>query len=396
MAKTKRLLIAGGGYAEIPLIRAAKRLGFYVVTSGNRPDELGHRESDEYRPGDFSDPEAMLRIAKDVGIDAICSCANDFSAISAAYVAERLGLPGHDSFATAKLLHHKDLFRAFAASHGLASLKAFGFSDEAAARRGIEGLTFPLIVKPVDLTGGKGISRIDAPSEAAAALEKAFAISRIKRVVVEEFVAGSRHGFSSIIRNGAVAFHFVDNESYYLNPYMVSAASAPSSVPAAAVRALIGKVENIASLLSLKDGIVHVQFILRDGEPVVIELCRRPPGDLYVKLVEHATGADYSAWIVRSMAGEGCSDVAQKDVEGFVTRHCVMADRPGVLRGVEIDPRVEGRIIDRLFWWKPGDRVENHLTAKFGIVFIRFDSAEEMRGQTNRLQELIKARVDPA
>ena len=62
--KQPRLLIAGGGYADIPLIRAAKRLGFFVITSGNRPDELGHRHSDLYEPGDFSDGEAMLVIAR--------------------------------------------------------------------------------------------------------------------------------------------------------------------------------------------------------------------------------------------------------------------------------------------------------------------------------------------
>ena len=88
MSNKKKILIAGGGYADIPLIKSAQKLGFYVITSGNNPDDLGHKESDETCLADFSYPEAMLSIAKGLGVDAICSCANDFSAISSAYVAE--------------------------------------------------------------------------------------------------------------------------------------------------------------------------------------------------------------------------------------------------------------------------------------------------------------------
>lgn len=110
----KKLLIAGGGYADIPLIFSAKKLGYHVITTGNRPDELGHLYSDEYHQADFSDIKTMLTLSKQLKISAICACCNDFSALSSAYVAENLGLPGHDSYNTAKIIHHKDLYRQFA------------------------------------------------------------------------------------------------------------------------------------------------------------------------------------------------------------------------------------------------------------------------------------------
>ena len=103
------MLIAGGGYADIPLILSAKKLGYYVITTGNRPEELGHFYSDEYHHTDYSDLKAMLTLSKQLKINAICACCNDFSALSSAYVAENLGLPGHDSYETTKIIHHKDL-----------------------------------------------------------------------------------------------------------------------------------------------------------------------------------------------------------------------------------------------------------------------------------------------
>jgi len=152
--------------------------------------------------------------------------------------------------------------------------------------------------------------------------------------------------------------------------------------------------EKIASLLSLKTGIFHIQYILRGEEPVIIEICRRAPGDLYIKLVEHATGVDYSSWIVKSAAGLECSGLTQVRPKGFFTRHCVMGSRTGRLKDIVFDPLLDNKIIDKLMWWKKGDQVTDFLTAKFGIVFVKFNSQEEMMKTTERLQELIFAQID--
>ena len=109
----KKLLVLNGSHSDIPLIKAGKELGYYVITSGNNPALIGHNYSDEYVYGDFSDPEGMLQIFKDKGIDAVCSCANDFGAITAAYLSDNLNLPGHDSYEDTLTLHHKDKFKTF-------------------------------------------------------------------------------------------------------------------------------------------------------------------------------------------------------------------------------------------------------------------------------------------
>ncbi len=393
MTRQKRLLIAGGGYADIPMIEAAQKLGFHVISSGNRSEDLGHRISDEYCPADFSDPEAILAVAQRKKIDAICPCANDFSAISSAYVAEKLVLPGHDSFETCRLIHHKDAYREFARSNAIPTPKAKGYSDMESALRAINEFTLPVIVKPVDLTGGKGISKVTNLSDAKNALLKAFSISKAQRVIIEEFITGSHHGFSALIRDGKVVFHFADNEHYYLNPYLVAGASTPARIPDSAVADLITQIETISALLSLKPGIFHVQYILHDQKPVIIEICRRPPGDLYVKLVQYSTQLDYPAWIVKSFAGYDCSEINQVDVKGFFLRHCVMADKAGVLTDIEFSPEIRRNVFDKYMWWKPGDIVGDYLVEKFGIVFMRFHSEDEMHDKTKRMQELIKARI---
>jgi len=393
MNPDKKLLIAGGGYADIPLIRAAQKLGYYVITTGNRPQDLGHLHSDEYRPADFSDKNAMLDLATTLKVDAICPCCNDFSAISSAYVAEKLHLPGHDAYATSVLIHHKDKYRKFALENNIPTPQALGFCDLNSALGSEPEFRLPVIVKPVDLTGGKGIRKVHNHEEFTQAVRDAFAISRSQRIVIEEFVEGTRHGFSAFIRDGKVVFHFADDEYYYKNPYLVSAASSPSSAPVEAIEELIIQSEKIVSLLVLKTGIFHVQFILRDGQPIIIEICRRPPGDLYIKLVEFATGVDYPDWIIRGFCGETCHELSQHDVEGYFLRHCVMAAKPGVIRNIDFDPGIESKIIDRTMFLEPGEDVDDSLVTKLGIVFLEFESHDELVNQSRQMQELIRVDI---
>ena len=98
----KKLLILNGSFCEEPLIKTAKQMGFYVVTTGNMPELCGHKFSDKYINADYSNKEAILQIVKTEKIDHIVSCANDFGALTAAYVAEKMGWEGHDTFANAK------------------------------------------------------------------------------------------------------------------------------------------------------------------------------------------------------------------------------------------------------------------------------------------------------
>lgn len=386
----KKILIAGGGYADIPLIKAAKSLGFYVITSGNRPEELGHTFSDEYHAEDFSDKEAMLALANRLKVGAICPCCNDFSALTCAYVAENLQLPGYDSYKSSLVLHHKDLYRKFAIENSIPSPKAVGTENEQEAIKALDTFLFPIIIKPVDLTGGKGIQRVDSRTQAIIALKDAFYRSKAKRVVLEEFLSGSHHGFTAILRSKKIAFYFADNEIYYLNKYMVSGANTPTLAPNSTINELIFQTEKIATLLQLKDGIFHVQFILRDNKPVIVEICRRPPGDLYVNLVKYATGVDYPKWIVKTFAGLGCEELNHSSVKGYYLRHCVMSDRAGTVTDVVFSPQIQHKIIDSMMWWKKGDQIEDIMTQKLGIVFLRFDSKEQMLELSSKMQSLIK------
>ncbi len=392
-------------------------MGLYVITTGNAREGLGHPYADKNVFADFSDKEKMLELARRENVQAVCSGCNDFALLSTVYVCEKLGLPGHDSYATSLKLHHKDKYRALATRLDIPTPRAItvtttdadnNFADFEAAVAGgntaFNGttLTFPLIIKPVDLTGGKGIHRVATIEEARIAYKDAASRTRQDLIVVEEFVQGTNHGFSAFLVKGKVAFAFADNEQYYINKYMVSGANSPSTTSVAGIAKLRDYSERIAKDLHLVNGILHIQYIEKaDGTPIIIEICRRPPGDLYIKFVKYATGVDYPKFIIMAETGMDISSIADVPSNGFWLRHCLMADRQagengckGIVQSVLFAPEIKQNIVEKFLWYKPGEIVADKLIYKAGIVFFKFETLEEMQDKTARMTELAKVIVE--
>lgn len=394
MITKKKLLILNGSHSEIPLIKSAKSLGFYVITTGNNPKLIGHQYSDERCFADFSDPGAVLEIAKKSNIDAVCSCSNDFGIISASYISEKMNLSGHDSYEAAKILHQKDLFKKFSIENDIPTPYAESFDDPEKAFSSVKWRTLPLIVKPIDMSGGKGVSLVRSNQELLKAIKLSFSLSHSKRIVIEDFIEGTQHSFSTFILKGRVVFYFSDNEYSYPNPYLVSTSAAPSVNVKEVAADLVQTIEKIAKVLSLKDGIFHIQYLYSNKKAYILEITRRCSGDLYPYPVDYSTGLDWARWIVKAEAGMDCSDFPEVSQKGYCGRHCIMGSSNGIINKIVIDKQIEGNIYDKLIWSGKGDRINNYLADRTGIVLLKYDSMDEMLDKTERINQLIYLDVE--
>ena len=267
------------------------------------------------------------------------------------------------------------------------------------------GKAYKLIVKPDNSASSRGITILEknaGEEELKKAFDKAKEEASDDIVVVEEFVQGTNHGFSAMLVKGKVVFAFADNEQYYINKYLVSGANTPSTTQKASLAKLREYSERIAHELHLVDGILHIQYIEKaDGTPFIIEICRRPPGALYIKFVKYATGIDYPKFIVKAETGEDISSIADVPTQGFWLRHCVMSDREadengcsGIVRDVSFAPEIQKNIVEKFLWFKPGETITDKLLYKAGIVFFKFDTLEEMTDKTARMTDLVKIVID--
>lgn len=384
----KKLLITGGSHSEYPVIKAAQKMGWYVVSTGNDEGAKGHLTADKYVKGDFSDKEWVLKLAKEEHVDAIVSGANDFAYLSTAYACEQLGFPGHDSYETSRTIHIKNKFREMTESIGIKTPKARKCQNVDEVRKAVKEIGFPLLVKPVDLTGGKGVKTCIELNETVEAFHEAMKVTRENYIILEQFITGSSHGITSLIKNHKVVWYIIDNEQYGINKYLVLGACSPSDIPQHAEFTLINNIEKIAENCSLVDGLFHTQFILdKEKYPVMIDPCRRIPGDLYILLAKYTTGVDYPAEIVKSECGEPLQDYYIKE-HNYIARECIMTSRKGVIKEVHIEDELEPLIIYKYMGENKGIRIDQPMKHKAGILIMKFESYEHMMNILSRFSEL--------
>ncbi len=389
----KRVLVLGGGHSELPLIRAARRLGLTVFTSGNRPDHPGHALADRYIAGDFSNAEQMTDIARQAACDFVVSAANDYAYLSACKVAETLGLPGFDPLDTAEALHHKHRFKPLASDIGLPVTRFVTLAPGKCEIPSEAALRYPLVIKPVDLTGGKGISVVDTPAGLQNAIAEARKLSKQGVLVVEEYFEGSLHSYSTIIEDGKVVFDYADNEYCHPTPYLVSTSTSIASVPLQVLSDLRFQTEKLARHLKLVNGVLHCQFLYGRGEYIILEYTRRCSGDLYSEVVEAVTGIRHAEQFIRCSAGLALDLAPAHPIGDFVARHCVFPDRAGYFDGVEIAPEIAPCVMSVTEALPRNHAFDAGWKEKAAVVTLRFRQLTDMLHARPALNDLLRCRV---
>ena len=363
-----RLLVVGASHAEIPLIRAGQGLGHWVSTVGSDAEALGAKASDSHFKVDFSDADAVLRVFDEGKFHGVVSGCNDFAAFTAARVSEARGLANCDSNVATRLIHHKDAFRKVASELKLNSPEHFVVSNVKEAKKISQQIKFPVIVKPTDLTGGKGVNLVQDPSALGTAVEAALSRSRIKNVVVESFVAGSLRSALFIVIGGKTHLVVSADEFMYLNPFLVASAVSNIGEAPETQLGLAEQIGLVVSALALTDGLMHVQYIWSGSDFTILEICRRPPGDLYLFLAEFASGYNISEKIVLLALGESIAPPTPNLKVKPVFRLCLMPPKSGQILEWKLHPKLDSQVSFREDLRTQHTVIENHLVEKLSIV----------------------------
>jgi len=387
----KKALLLCSSHNDLGLVRALRKLGYYIIVTGNRADLPGQKWCDEFILADYSDKEKILEIAQKNSIDAIIQCCNDFGVYTAAYVAEKLGLPGYDSYETTLTLHNKDLFKEFAKKHDITSPVSTPFSSEKDALEHLDSCAYPIIVKPTDCSAGNGIHRADNKAEGIKYVQEAFLKSRAKRIVIEPYVSGTQHGFCTFLRNQKVCAICSNNEYSFLNPYRVEIDTYPADNFEIVQNKLVEQIEKIARILNLKDGIFHLQYIYDGKEAQIIEVMRRILGNMYHVPGNALTGIDWEYWETRARCGLDLSAFPSVvSQEGCFAYKTILAPKNGKIKSIEIPSRYN-KHLDSVFMLKQsGDLIENNMSEPVGFMFFCFPDQLTMK------KELIESYVNDA
>lgn len=384
----KKLLLLGGSAQQVVAIETAKRFGYFTVLCDYLPDNPGKDHADRFYQVSTTDPEAVLEVGKAEKVDGVLAYASDPAAPTAAYVAEKLGLPGNP-YRSVEILCNKDLFRDFLSKNGFHTPKAKGYSStEEALSDLINGYyTYPVLAKPTDSSGSKGVGRINSPDEAKDKLEAAMERSRGGRILIEEYVEAYGYqiagdGFS---HDGRLVFRCFGNDHFDKgtgNPFVPVSASFPSILPEQTLTNLHNEIQRLLTLLHMKDCCYN--FDARadaEGNPYLMEVAPRSGGNYIPDVIRHATGVNLVECAVLSAMGEKVPELAIGKTNGCWAYYALHSSKDGILKEIAIDEEFRRlHIAEDHITAKSGDRVYDFVGANvsLGCLILNFDSVEQM------------------
>lgn len=382
----KKLLLLGGLRYLLPVIESAHKLGYYVITCDYIPDNIAHKYSDEYHNVSIIDKEVVLALARKLQIDGIMSFAVDPGVVTVAYVQEQMGLPGNP-YESVCILQNKDRFRNFLSQHGFMVPKAKGFSSIEEALDEAYWYPWPVIVKPTDAAGSKGVTRVDKLEDLRSALKYAFEHSISKRVIVEEFIekVGCSSDTDSFSVDGKLKFvsfsaqRFDENAA---NPYTPSAYSWPSTFTIGQETELKAEIQRLLTLLGMRTSIYNIEArIGTNGKAYIMEVSPRGGGNRLSEMLRFSTGVDLITNAVRAVVGDEVVDMEQKPYNGHWAEIILHADKAGHFVELDINKDFyKTHVFQMDLWVKEGDKVSsfNGANDAIGTLVLKFDSEEEL------------------
>lgn len=397
----KRLLMLGGAMQQIPAIQKAKELGNYVITCDYLPNNPGHKYADAYYNVSTTDREAVLALARQHCIDGIVAYASDPAAPTAAYVSEQMGIPT-SPLRSVEVLTQKDLFRNFLKNHGFNTPRFQGFNTYEEALQDIMEFSFPVMVKPVDSSGSKGVTKIYSADALLTAVEEALSYSRVKRFIIEEFIVKqgyqvSGDGFSV---EGKLLFTSYGNELYDgngLREYVALGEFWPSLFSQETLDTIDNELQRLITALGMRTTAYNIEVIVDvSGKVYILELGPRNGGSYIPQLIKYATGVDLVEYTIRAAMGEDCSDLRRTNTVGFWSNYMLLSKESGRYQSIWMDEAFRiNNLLEVHCTYNAGDEVHayKNTTHSLGTILFKASSLDEISRITKNPEQYFKIMV---
>lgn len=390
----KKIMILGGGQAQIELIKTAKAMGLYTIVVGISGNYPGYEIADKCFFVDIFDKEKVLDIAKEELIDGISMVCSDFGLETIGYVNDSLGLVGISERA-ANSSSNKYEMKHLLKSNGINTADFRIVRDDQEVENACKELHFPLIVKAVDLQGSRGIYVCKTSSEVFLNYRKSISESRQDYCIVEEFIQGEEFGAQAFVSHGQVLFVQAHGDMVWNS----GKTNVPIGhyMPYSHDDKLNGIVRNLVSrsikAMGFDNCAVNVDMILKDGIPYVIELTGRVGANSLPELTSTFLGMNYYEMVLKAALGEPAEDFFEHRTKGepcVLTRQ-MFSDKAGVVNKVSYkeSPNIKKVVL----FVEKGDKVHKFTDSRdcIGKVLCVGDSLEQC---SSYIEEFFKNNFD--
>lgn len=381
----KKLLLLGAMQMHVPIIKRAKERGIYVITCDYIPSNIGHRLADEAYYDSTTDLNAVLNIAKKCEIDGIMTFNSDPAALTAAYIAEQLGLPS-SGYNAVKIMSEKDNFRKFLKINGFNVPKFGEYTNLDSLLNDINNYDFPLMLKPVDSSGSKGVVKIENVDNIKFHFNNALSYSRCKRIIIEEYIeakGAQLHG-DGFVKDGKIEFIYLGDHHFdnHINNLVPISTTFPSTHDTETIKKVEYEVQQFISKVGYKQGGINIEARIseKDNKIYLIEVGPRNGGNFTPIVIQYASNFNFM---------DACLETAlslpytqqKPNKKGFYAYIILHSKEDGILSEVNISNDLQNKVLQRIDYLTIGDSVKSFKGANsaIGVLLVNFSSMNEMQ-----------------
>lgn len=385
----KKILLLGGSFGQIPAVLEAKRRNLYTILCDYLPDNPGKDLADEYHPVSTIDIDKILQLAREKEIDCILAYASDPASLTAAYVSKSMGLFGN-SPASVELLSCKNLFRKFQSEHGFNTpwFKIMSNLDDHSETPFIP--FFPVIVKPVDSSDTKGVTRVERKPQLRKALVRAFKYSRCGKIIIEECIdskVARLHGDGFVV-NGKLEFCELGDQvsTSKTAPLKPTSTSFPSEIEKAQLQRVYDEAANIIHISGFKNGPINIEARINSKNRVyIMEIGARCGGHLTGQCIGQYCGFDMLKAHFDLL--EGKNVIIKKTKAEPSLFYVLFSDYDGYFRDFHLHDDIMPYIAEYSIYKKAGDAVKsfNKPGSDLGTLVFNFKTPERIKTFKNNL-----------
>lgn len=379
----RKLLVLGASYSQKELIRSAKKMGVKTIVA-SLPGGVALSEADEVQYVDITNPSAVLRVAQENQVNGIATCCMDTGIISLGHVCEKMELPGL-SEASGIMSKNKALMKEAFEKHGVNTARFRRVSDFNNLEKALNELQLPLIIKAIDLQGGRGIYVCRTNGEVRESFRKVMEDSKESFCIIEEFIEGYEFGAASFVYNGGILYVLPHNDELYTTNN--SSVPIGHSMPFAGDNTLISKIFEQTLLAIKATGLnncaVNVDLIAKGDEVYVIELTGRLGATCLPELISTYYGIDIFQMIIATALGDDPTKIfsRRRPTPQPCMARVLYSEQSGVVKSISNNNKDHAGVVDISYNVSPGSSVNKFTVGgdRIGQVVVKGNDLNECR-----------------
>lgn len=300
----KKIAIIGANEFQNPLILKVKEMGYEAHVFAWQSGDIGERTADHFYPISITEKEQILAKCREIGVCAVASIGSDLAVHAVNHVARGMGFPCNSERCERVCTDKFEMRKAFDAA-GIETPR-FLLADKSFSPSALRDFTFPLIVKPTDRSGSRGIQKVFSLDEVLPAVRAACEVSFNKQAIVEEFIEGNEYSCETISFNGVHHVLTVTKKFTTGAPHFIETGhQEPSDLSPEILAQAESSVCRALDALDIRYGASHPEFrVTADGKIRFIEVGARMGGDcIGSDLVQISTGKDFVRMVVDVACG---------------------------------------------------------------------------------------------